>query len=314
MKTYLAVTCYSLAFLLNVCLASSTGKLADSINQLALELIKISENSSNYFISPYSIATALSLCYPGARGETKSELKNLLAYTNLTDQAILGMHENFHTGLMSLVGGKVTLDLANKIFPQKGWDLNKDYINAVKKYFKSEVEIVDFGNAFEAAGIINKWVKQKTHDKIKDLIPANSLSDLTKMILVNAIYFKGEWQIQFNKQKTSQEDFHLTNGSTIKVDMMKLSKKILKYLANPVDLEASVLELPYAGANFSMTIILPNANVSLSKIENDLTWTKIKKILESNKDTAKVNVYLPKFKFEFKKEVVIWRVYCIFIN
>jgi serpin B len=119
---------------------------------------------------------------------------------------------------------------------------------------------------------------------------------------VNAVYFKGDWANTFDKSSTKQEDFHLTNGSKVKVNMMKLKDKKLKCLVNPADLKATVVELPYVGKNLSMTIILPNEDTTLSMVEKDLDASKLKKILESNEKDS-INVYLPKFKIEFKNEV-----------
>jgi serpin B len=244
----------------------------------------------------------LSLCYPGARGATQSELKKLLSYESYSDQDILDLNESFHTSMNALASENVALEMANKIYPKKGYELNQQYIEVVRKNFKSDIEPVNYDNASEAAGIINSWVAQKTQNKIKDLISPDAIDGLTRIILVNAIYFKGNWVNKFDANSTIQEDFHSESGSKVKVDMMRVMKKQLKYLANPANLEACVLELPYIDHNVSMTIILPNENTSLSKIENDLDSSKIKEILETHR-SAKVNVYLPKFKLEYKKEV-----------
>jgi serpin B len=214
------------------------------------------------------------------------------------------LNESFHTSMNALASENVALEMANKIYPKKGYELNQQYIEVVRKNFKSDIEPVNYDNASEAAGIINSWVAQKTQNKIKDLISPDAIDGLTRIILVNAIYFKGTWVNKFDEHNTSPHDFHLTNSAKVKVDMMKVHKKHLKYLANPANLEACVVELPYIDHNVSMTIILPNANSSLSKIEKDFDSAKIKEILEA-RTFGKVNVYLPKFKLEYKREVYL---------
>ena len=125
----------------------------------------------------------------------------------------------------------------------------------------------------------------------------------TRMVLVNAIYFKGQWNSQFEKQHTKPDDFKLRDGTTQKVDLMLLRKKKLMWKYQPSDLKANTCELPYIGKKVSMTIILPNEGVGIEEVEAQLTPEVIYDVLEENTEMSNTNVFLPKFKLEYATEV-----------
>lgn len=244
------------------------------------------------------------MCLTGARSETAQELKELLHLTNLRDEDILKMNNELIKNVNTGLGKHVIINTANKIYPNNNFQLEKKFVDAVKNHFHGEVEQVDFSDASASSKKINDWVLVKTNNKIKDLIPASSINNLTRLILVNAIYFKGNWMQKFDVIDTSKEDFNCADGSKVKVEMMKLRGKKFKILDNVFDISGQVCTFPYVGG-VSMTIFLPNENTKLEVFEKQLTASKLKELLNAQIGNSKVNVHIPKFKMEFEAEVCL---------
>lgn len=245
------------------------------------------------------------MCLVGAKNNTHSELKSLLSYgKNLDDDNMMRLNVALLNELKAASGAEVSLSIANKIFPKQDYEIRKEFIKMNQEFFKSDVECLNYNDAKNSAKTINTWVANETKDKVKDLIDPNVIDEYTRLILVNAIYFKGNWLNKFDTQVTNEDDFHLENGSTVKVNMMRMSKKF-KFLANPNGIEACACELPYAGNKIAMTIILPNRGVSLASIENKLEPINIRAFIQQVPLRSKVNLGLPRFKLEQKLEVAL---------
>lgn len=242
------------------------------------------------------------MCYAGAKTETESQLRDLLSLSNLKNEQILKMNEELISSINSL-NGDVVIQTANKLYPKQGYQILSEYLNSVQKNFHADVESLDYSNADQSAKTINTWVSKQTNDKIKDLIHPSIINDLTRLILVNAIYFKGNWDLKFDSNLTTEKDFHLANGSTKKVQMMKSNKKF-RYVYKPADIDADICELPYAGQNISMVIILPHQGHSLEQVEKQLSDSVLHHIMTYEIPKEKINLQVPKFKLEFKTEVI----------
>merc|ERR1712241_1573220 len=155
---------------------------------------------------------------------------------------------------------------------------------------------LDFSKSQEASNTINQWVEEQTKEKIKDLIKPDMLNALTRLVLVNAIYFKGEWKSKFDAKKTVDEDFHLDDGSTKKVPMMRQKEKFEFAILD--DLGASMLELPYNGDRLSLQLVLPRKGNNLAALEQKLRTVDLQQLFDSNRGEEKVAVTLPEFKLE----------------
>ena len=177
--------------------------------KFALKLYdQLNDEKGNLFLSPYSISTALAMTYAGARGETEAEMAKALQFPSFPDKegGPLG-RERLHAGFSGLkLGlreaqkkGDVQLSIANALWPQKNYAFRPEYLNLIERDYDSVGRALDYANAEKARGIINRWVEQETKDKIKDLIPSGALDSLTRMVLTNAIYFKGDWLTQFKE-------------------------------------------------------------------------------------------------------------------
>lgn len=188
------------------------------------------------------------------------------------------------------------VSIANKVYLMTGYEVKAEFNEIATKSFDSETEVVNFGESQVAATNINGWVEQKTHNKIKDLIDPSMLDGLTRMVLVNAIYFKGSWAKQFTKERTEQADFWTSETEKKSVDMMFV-KDHFRY-AVLEDLDATAIELPYANSSLAMMVILPNQKTGLAKLEAGLANVDLAEV-SKRMHKMEVNVYMPKFKVEY---------------
>lgn len=179
----------------------------------------------------------------------------------------------------------------------KNYSVKKAFNDVATKSFASEAQSLDFSQNDQSAATINGWVEDHTNNKIKDLIKADTLDADTRMVLVNAIYFKGFWTHQFKPSDTFKAPFYLNDQDTVNVDFMKI-KKHFKYGAL-ADLDATAIELPYKDSDITMLIILPNKKTGLSALEAKLNTVDLGDI-SNQLYSQEVNVEIPKFKIEFE--------------
>ena len=148
-------------------------------------------DSRNIFYSPFSIAAALSMCLAGARDNTELQLKKVLNYGSLSNDQIHQANSDLQNHLNNL-GGEISLNIANKIFQRNSYKIHEEFIDLLKKFYNSDAQALDFSNREASLKVINDWVAAQTNGKIQNLVPESVITDLTKLILVNAIYFKGK--------------------------------------------------------------------------------------------------------------------------
>lgn len=256
------------------------------------DLYKIlSRKDANLIFSPLSVHTVLSLAYQGAAGNTSQSFANALRLPEAKTAS--DGYKDVMASLNNVTG--ITLHIANKVYVKTGYKLKDSFSDVARSSFYSEVEQVNFVQATTAANTINTWVENKTNDKIKNLIQPDDLDELTRLVLVNAVYFKGNWADKFRKENTRKEPFYLNDNDKIDVDMMHINKKF-NYAADD-NLDAKILELPYENRNFSLVVVLPNQRNGIRSLEEKLASTDLS-TLTSNLHHVEVNVALPKFKIE----------------
>lgn len=251
--------------------------------------------TENIILSPYSVSNALKLLAQAANGVSYDELKQGLS---LTDEKELNvdMYGAFNY-LLQQNAGNATLLLANQIYVQQGYELKKEFKEIATEKFSSGVESLDFSKSEEAAKVINKFVEEKTNQKIKDLVTPDALSATFRVVVANAIYMKAQWQTKFQVFNTYKEDF-LSNGvDKFSVDFMHATKNF-NYGVAP-ELDATVLELKYFDSNLALVMILPNSNTGLTALENKLKDFDLQNISKKLSDIL-VKVSIPKFKVEYE--------------
>ena len=270
-----------------------TTDVVEGNTTFALDLYgKLKKKQGNLFLSPYSISTALAMTYAGARGNSEKQMANVLRFTLDNNQ----LHPSFSLldeQLNAIQGkGDIELSVANALWAQKDYFFLKSFLDLIENNYGAVINSVNFKGACEAVRIkINTWVEEKTKDKIKDLIKPGVLDPLTRLVLTNAIYFKGNWASQFKKSKTKEEKFWLDSSNSIKVPMM-VQKQDFRYMESE---SLKILELPYVGNDLSMIVLLPKEIDGLGKLESSLTVENLANWLSLLKE-KEIRVFLPKFK------------------
>jgi serpin B len=265
---------------------------ADANNRFAFAVyadLNKSEGKNNIFISPYSISSALAMTYEGANGETAAQMMKVFHFPkdiNSLRQGYFGMQE-----ILNAKNKAYDLLSANSLWPQKGCEFSKQYLETVEKYYGGKAELVDFAAAkAEAIHKINSWTSKQTKEKIPEIIGDKDVDELTRLVLVNAIYFKGSWKAKFDPKMTRKSNFYAYGNEKIQTDMMNSEGEF-----NYAELEGlKVLELPYAGDDVSMIVALPYGH-DIAKLEASLSYEVFKK-WQSVLEEQKVEVSLPKFK------------------
>lgn len=277
-------------------------QLSTANTRFALDLFRtLNENNptGNIFISPISISSALAMVVLGTRGTTAAQVSKAL-YFNTVEE----IHSRFQSlnADINKRGAPYILKLANRLYGEKTYNFLPEFLASTQKMYGAELASVDFQHTSEdARKVINEWVKGQTEGKIPELLAAGVVDSMTKLVLVNAIYFKGNWQEKFVKEATTDTPFRLNKKDTKIVKMMYQKKKLpYGYIQ---DLKCRVLELPYEGAELSMVILLPDdiedESTGLKKIEKQLTLEKLREWTKpENLDLIEVNVHLPRFKLE----------------
>jgi len=272
-------------------------EVADANNQFAFELYSELNKAQegNLFYSPYSISAALAMTYEGAKGQTADEMKSVFHFP---ESKIL--RPNF-AAIYNEVNKKdkpYKLSTGNALWTQQDYKFLEEYLSTVEKYYGGKAANVDFVMETEKSRqTINTFIEEQTNNKIKDLIPQGVLDASTRMVLTNAIYFKGTWTWEFDKSDTSEQDFKVTPNNVVKTSMMYMKNDKAKFsYADVGDLQ--ILELPYKGEEISMLILLPTEN--LDGVEPSLTAEKLKEWKSQMKEDKLDAIYLPKFKFDTK--------------
>lgn len=267
---------------------------AQESNQFGFDLFQqLRGEPGNLFYSPYSISSALAMTATGARGETAQQMTQVL-HIPQEIKRFSGLHQELMNSLLKKPVG-YDIRIANALWGQKRYPFKADFISLVQRDFRAEARNLDFvADANASRLMINAWVEEQTNQRIKDLLPSGSITPATRLVLTNAIYFKGTWLTPFNKNLTRPFDFSLSASDKCKVDMMYRSGSMNYFETG----DFQVLELPYQGYRLSMMVLLPQKRNTLGELESGLTSEKLKTWITSLKPT-RVNLTFPRIKTTF---------------
>ncbi|CAF1115111.1 unnamed protein product [Rotaria sp. Silwood1] len=291
-------------FVLLVALSLST---ATNFEQFGLKLYSsVSQNkkNENIFLSPASISLAMSMCAVGAQQETLNQMLKAFEVSS-GNELIKTVEQIMDIFSIATQDKQVQLKLANRLYAQKAYQLQEEYLKIVQIFFKADMKLEDFENeSAQAVQRINTWVEQQTNNLIRNLLSTRDVTPDTRLIIINSIYFKGTWIKEFNKNLTNQNaNFYETNGKISKVTLMH-QKGQFAYAENN-DLHVQIVHVPYKSENkdveFVFTVILPNRGVQLDVVEQNLASQPdlMQKLFSREKTrTEELNLYLPKFKME----------------
>jgi len=270
-------------------------EVVNANNQFAFDLYSelTKSETSNIFYSPYSIFAALAMTYEGAKGQTAGEMKSVFHFP---ENIIL--RPNFAKIYNDINEADKAYELrtGNALWVQRDYPLLEDYTSRVERYYGGKAANLDFIKETEKSRrTINSFIEEQTNRKIKDLLPPGSLNPLIRLVLTNAIYFKGTWVWEFDPKDTREVDFYVTPTNIVKTPMMYMKPDKARF--NYADLgDLQILELPYKGDKISMLILLPSEN--LDTIEPSLTPKKLEEWKNQMQETKLDAIYIPKFEFD----------------
>jgi serpin B len=288
---------------------STPPDVAPAINALGLDLYRQqikSASGQSVLLSPYSISTALAMTYAGADGATKTEMQRVLHFpadAAACSEGFRLLQSQLHD-LMLRAGKDVaelraeggeatplTLQAANRLYVQKGFKLQPDFLRLMSKEFGASVGETDFRSHPESArSQINQWVAEFTHDRIPDLLPVGQPQASSRLVLVNALYLKAAWRDAFRESNTEPQPFHLTPRDTAPVPTM-LQQEHFGYDRRD---GYSVVTLPYQPGGLQFVLFVPDAIDGLAALEQQLTAADLAACAQLSK--RDVILYLPKFK------------------
>lgn len=249
----------------------------------------------NLFYSPTSICIALAMTYAGAKGNTAKEVEQAMDWKS--PETVHEMMKKLQESLLPSSGtAGIELNLANRLWAQKGFSILKEFTEILKSCYQAEMGTEDFeSKTEEARRAINLWVEEKTNSKIKDLLKEDVLTSDTRLVLTNAVYFKGFWQNQFVEASTRDWDFKTSKTETTKIKLMNKTAQFM-YGKNK-SLSCQVLKLPYKHQKMAMMILLPDKEDGLAKLEEKVNADQLRECDQITRK-QKVIVSLPKFKID----------------
>ncbi len=276
-------------------IASASAQTAsESVSAFTFQMYqKVAEKEKgNIFFSPYSISSAMAMTYVGAANETQNQIASTLHFTKDTKTLATSMG-GLHQSLLSKNGKGLELSISNRVWVEQTYKVKCSYKRTLKKRFKTSFGKADFIGNFQLERVkINDAVATDTKSLIKDLIPQGGLSPITRLVLTNAIYFKGKWEKQFNPERTRKGDFYVDNSTTVSAQYMS-SKEQYNYYE---DETLMAVELPYSN-DITMLVILPAEGTTISDLGKMLNQQKYQAIT-SELYSDEVSLMLPKFKSE----------------
>ena len=253
------------------------------------------EAAPNMFFSPYSIAGAATLVFAGARGTTADAMAGALHLPMRGDE-LFGAWRDFTEELVSHRGEGAVLSVANSLWVQRKAALAPEYVQTADRYFNAAVESVDYVQGAEAArAAMNAWAEKNTQGKIHEMMPAGALDAMTRLVVLNAVYFKGAWKTKFDPQRTHDGEFRTRAGETVRVPMMSL-KGSFPYLHQA---GVQVLHLPYRNDAFSMVLVMPDDPARLAVLEEELNLQSLQQWVSAPSPTE-VQIVLPRFSISYR--------------
>jgi len=256
---------------------------------------QVAARRGNLFLSPYSVSTCLAMTYAGAGGETATQMSQVLGFG--ADQAQLAStFGELQRELESVQQqGAIELNLVNALWTQEGYPFLPAFLGTATSQFQASISQIDFvTQAAVATAEINNWVAQKTENKIQNILAPGMLDPLTRLVLANAIYFKGLWAQPFSPTNTSSQLFHISSSNQVDVALMHQPSVSVNYLDTG---QFQAVELPYGSNEVSMLILLPHQVDGLPELEQQLSPELLSAVL-AGMQKCDVEIFLPRFTLE----------------
>ena len=275
-------------------LTAGESKVIAASNDFAFDLFRTgnrAQHNSNVFISPLSASMALGMTANGAAGTTYDEMRAALRLGSATREEVNAGYKSL-IELLTGLDRTTTFQIANSIWYRQNFPFHASFLEESKTYFDARVEALDFSSP-TALTTINGWVSDQTNDRIPQILDEIRREEV--MFLINAIYFKGTWQKQFDKARTQSAPFHAADGTIESVPMMWREAGV-DHVATS---EYSAVDLPYGNTAFTMTVVMPN-DTDIDTFAESFDQSKWNALVSSLK-TSELEVYLPKFRLEWER-------------
>ncbi|XP_027731941.1 serpin I2 [Vombatus ursinus] len=278
----------------------SSSLLTANNDRFALDLYQTirSSNEENIIFSPLGARLVLGMVQMGAKGKAQHQIRKALRLPEDSTGEEFSALKSF----LSAIPPKrqeFTFHLANALYLQEGFLVKEQYLHSNKAFFQSAVKLVDFQDAKSCAEAISTWVENKTDGKIKNMFSTEDFGPLTRLVLVNAIYFKGDWKQRFREEETQPMDFTIKDGSIIKVPMMRMQLRTKLGYFTHSQMNYQVVELPYEGNEFSLILLLPEEGIAIEEVEKIISVDQIQDWLSEMREEH-VEISLPRFQIEQK--------------
>uniref|UniRef100_A0A8C5T1Y8 Serpin domain-containing protein n=1 Tax=Malurus cyaneus samueli TaxID=2593467 RepID=A0A8C5T1Y8_9PASS len=273
--------------------------------------VKLHRSNDNVLFSSLSMLSTLALVYMGARGKTQSQMQKVLHFDNVTGDGDItdsqcGTAEYIHKSFKDILSdvsrqnATYSLRIADRLYIDKTYPILEEYIKCAKKFYKAELEEVNFKTAAEEARqLINSWVEKETNGRIQDLLVSDSVNLDTALVFVNAIYFKGIWKTAFKEEDTQEAPFNVTEQESRPVQMMCQNSTFK--VGRVAEEKIKILEIPYASGELSLLVLLPDDISGLEQLENKISYERLMEWTSSKvMEKKRVKVYLPRMKIEEK--------------
>ena len=264
-------------------------------NQFACAMFaQLQRQPDNVFFSPFGIRMALGMTQAGARGATAVQMRQAL-FVPTADETLHVLLAEFQKRLDAAGGRNCELVVANSLFVQDGAPLLPVFLGMITRHYGGGMNLVDFQGAAETArDAINRWVEQATRERIRDLIPAGGVGERTRLVLVNAIYFKGMWMLPFPRSATQEQPFHVLGGGSVQVPLMHQQERV-RYFEGP---GYQAVDLHYVGGDLSMLVLLPDEPEGLAGLEQSLSAGLLHEC-DLRMAVREVELFLPRFEIHW---------------
>ncbi len=280
-------------------LTTKSGEVINAGNTFGVDLfVKTAlDEPKNLMLSPLSATIALTMALNGAKGETYNQMRDMLGYAAGADLSEINNACKSLVNQLLSADKKVTLALANAMFYSNDFMVRPNYVNVLKTDFNAQVQALDF-RLPSALQAINQWAASNTNQKVTKVL--EEIESQMVMFLLNALYFKGNWTRQFDKSKTTSMPFTLDSGQQKNIPTMISEVGVMMHQTP----DYMAVELPYGRKNFSMVVVVPSQTLNVFyKSFGPEMWHQITRGLDSQTTWSNLHVYLPKFKFEYEKEL-----------
>uniref|UniRef100_A0A8D0EGK4 Serpin family I member 2 n=1 Tax=Salvator merianae TaxID=96440 RepID=A0A8D0EGK4_SALMN len=272
--------------------------MADGNTRFAVDLyqvLSLTSKDDNILCSPLGASLTLRTVHLGAKGKARQEIEKALNLQGNNSEAFTPLQILF---TVTSERKAFTFNLANALYLQEGFMVKEKYLHGNKEFFQSDVKLVNFQDAKASAKAICTWVENKTDGKIKNFIASEDLGPLMRLLLVNGLFFKGNWKQTFKIEDTSLMTFTKSDGSITEVPMMHLRLTTKLGHFSDQNVRYQVLELPYKGEEFSFILILPSEDVAIEEVEKLITAQLIKDWFARMEEDDEVEIKLPRFEIE----------------